>query len=155
MATYYGHLVPEFGDRMDPNVLGLIEKGFALSAVDYKMVEKVRTELWNRMRPILAENQAMLTPTMATEPITASIADWAPDDTFPAARSDDRYYSPDMTAVWNLISPCPALSVPCGLTPNGLPVGAQIIGRRWQSDTVLRIGAAIESGLAPIGRPLT
>lgn len=148
MAAYYGHLVEEFGDRMDPDVLGLIEAGNAMGAVEYKKVEMVRTELWNRMRPILTDNHAMLTATMATEPIPASIANWNPAET-----EDGLYHSPDMTAVWNLISPCPALSVPCGLTPNGLPVGAQIIGRRWQSDTVLRIGAAIETGLDPIGRP--
>ncbi len=148
MATYYGHTVDEFGDRLDPNVLRLIEAGNAMSAVDYKSVELVRTTLWNRMRPILTENEAMLCPTMATEPITASMADYVPNDA-----DDGRYHSPDMTAVWNLISPCPALSVPCGLTSGGLPVGAQIIGRRWRSDTVLRIGGAIESDVGPLGRP--
>ncbi len=148
MASYYGHLVAEFGDRMDPNVLRLIDAGNAMGAVEYKQVETVRTELWNRMRPILADNHALLTATMATEPIPASIADWNPPEV-----ADDLYHSPDMTAVWNLISPCPALSVPCGLTPNGLPIGAQLVGRRWESQTVLRLGAAIEAGIEPIGRP--
>lgn len=150
MATYYGHTVEEFSDRMDPEVLKLIEAGNAMSAVDYKSVEFVRTSLWNRMRPILAENEAMLCPTMATEPITASMTDYVPKE---ADVGDDRYHSHDMTAVWNLISPCPVLSVPCGLTTDGLPIGAQIIGRRWQSDSVLRIGGAIEAGLGPLGRP--
>ncbi len=53
-----------------------------------------------------------------------------------------------MTAVFNLVSPCPAVSVPCGhhlATPNaGLPIGLQIVGRRWREDTVLRIARAVE-----------
>jgi len=38
----------------------------------------------------------------------------------------------------------PALSVPCGFTAAGLPIGLQIVGRRWDEATVLRIGAAYE-----------
>ncbi len=53
-----------------------------------------------------------------------------------------------MTSVFNLVSPCPALSVPCGfhLTPehSGLPIGLQIVGRRWREDTVLRVARAVE-----------
>jgi aspartyl-tRNA(Asn)/glutamyl-tRNA(Gln) amidotransferase subunit A len=38
----------------------------------------------------------------------------------------------------------PALSLPCGFTAAGLPIGLQIVGRRWDETTVLRIGAAYE-----------
>ncbi len=38
----------------------------------------------------------------------------------------------------------PALSLPCGFTAAGLPIGLQIVGRRWDEATVLRIGAAYE-----------
>jgi Asp-tRNA(Asn)/Glu-tRNA(Gln) amidotransferase A subunit family amidase len=49
-----------------------------------------------------------------------------------------------MTSVFNLVAPCPALSVPCGWDLDGMPVGLQIVGRRWREDTVLRIGRALE-----------
>jgi aspartyl-tRNA(Asn)/glutamyl-tRNA(Gln) amidotransferase subunit A len=39
----------------------------------------------------------------------------------------------------------PALSVPCGFTAAGLPIGLQIAGRRWDEATVLRIGTAYEA----------
>ncbi len=38
----------------------------------------------------------------------------------------------------------PALSLPCGFTAAGLPIGLQIVGRRWDETTVLRIGASYE-----------
>ena len=41
----------------------------------------------------------------------------------------------------------PALSVPAGLSPSGLPTGVQVIGRRYEETAVLRVGAAIEMPL--------
>lgn len=43
----------------------------------------------------------------------------------------------------------PALSIPCGLSASGLPVGLQIIGPEFQEELILRVGAALEdSGVA-------
>jgi Asp-tRNA(Asn)/Glu-tRNA(Gln) amidotransferase A subunit family amidase len=39
------------------------------------------------------------------------------------------------------------LSVPCGFDNDGLPIGLQVVGRRWREDTVLRIGRALEVAL--------
>ena len=38
----------------------------------------------------------------------------------------------------------PALSMPCGFTREGLPLGLQIIGKPYQEDLILRVGAALE-----------
>jgi aspartyl-tRNA(Asn)/glutamyl-tRNA(Gln) amidotransferase subunit A len=40
----------------------------------------------------------------------------------------------------------PALSIPCGLGANGLPIGIQIIGPAWEEALILRVGAALEDG---------
>ena len=63
-----------------------------------------------------------------------------------------RYHGFDMTAIFNFVSQCPALSVPSGFTADGLPTGLQIVGRRFDDSTVLRIGAALESLLSWNGR---
>ena len=149
MATYYGHLVDEFGDRMSPEVLRLIDKGMSISAVDYKRIEYDRSAMWRRVAPILEQNDVLLSPTMSTGPVAAAVA----DIDLSGAPDDGRFHSPDMTAVWNMISPCPALTVPCGLDADGLPVGAHLVGRRWQEDSLLGIGAALEAVLPAIGRP--
>jgi Asp-tRNA(Asn)/Glu-tRNA(Gln) amidotransferase A subunit family amidase len=149
MAAYYGEHVAEFGDRMMPDVLGLIERGNAMSAVAYKQVEFTRTRMWNQISPILKDNDVLLCPTMATGPVEASIA----GKRNPSQLEGDRLHSPDMTAIWNMISPCPVMTIPCGLDGDGLPIGAQLIGRRWRSDKLLSIGASLEAAVAPIGRP--
>jgi Asp-tRNA(Asn)/Glu-tRNA(Gln) amidotransferase A subunit family amidase len=49
-----------------------------------------------------------------------------------------------MTALFNNIPQCPAMSVPAGWSKDGLPVGLQIVTRRYREDTALRIGRALE-----------
>ncbi len=145
MAAYFGHLVAEFGDRMDPAVLALIDAGNRVSAADYKRIDLVRTDLWRRLRDVLADHDALLCPTMAAPPIPAAKADRPPNLPTDAAG----YHSPAMTEVFNLVAPCPALSVPCGAHGRdgdaGLPIGLQIVGRRWREDTVLRVARAVEA----------
>src|SRR5438132_1985588 len=139
MATYYGHLVGPYQAKMDPDVLRLIERGSKLTAVQLKALEIERTALWRRLAPVLASHDALLCATMSTGPSPAAKADRPKD---PPA--DGRYHAADMTGIFNLVAPCPALSVPCGWDPDGLPIGLQVVGRRWREDTVLRIGRAIE-----------
>ncbi len=149
MAAYYGEHVAEHADRMTADVLGLIERGNAMSAVDYKQVEFTRTRMWKQVSPILQAHDVLLCPTMATGPVQASV----PGERIASRMEGGRFHSPDMTAIWNMISPCPVLTVPCGLDGDGLPVGAQLVGQRWRSDELLAIGAALESVVVPIGRP--
>ena len=49
-----------------------------------------------------------------------------------------------MTSPFNFVSMCPALSVPSGWSEDGLPIGLQIVARRYRDDLALRIGAALE-----------
>jgi amidase/aspartyl-tRNA(Asn)/glutamyl-tRNA(Gln) amidotransferase subunit A len=148
MATYYGHLVERYGRKMDQEVLDLIERGSKLSAVQLKGLEIERTDLWRRIAAVLANYDALLCPTMSTGPSPAAKRDQGamkPD-------TDGRYGGADMTGIFNLVAPCPALSVPCGWDEDGMPVGLQIVGRRWREDTVLRIGRAVELAAGPDAR---
>lgn len=140
MAAYYGHLVEPFRDKMDPEVLQLIERGNGLTAVELKRLELTRTDLWHRIAAVLSEHDAILCPSMAQGPSPAAKADQPRHDPW----TDDRYHGADMTGVFNLVPPCPALSVPCGWDSDGMPIGLQVVGRRWREDTVLRIGRAVE-----------
>lgn len=151
MSGYFGHLVDEWADRMDRDVLSLIELGNSMSASDYKRLEIERTATWHKVAGVLAGRDALLCPTMATPPVSA---EKAVRDRFDQP-DDGRYHSPDMTGVFNLVAPCPALSVPCGVHTDapytGVPIGAQIVGHRWRDDTVLRIGRALEQAMWPAG----
>lgn len=147
MSAYFGHLVDEHRDQMDPDVVRLIALGASLSATEYKRLEIARTDVWRRISGALAGRDALLCPTMATPPVAATKAERAAPGKF----EDGLFHAEDMTGVFNLVAPCPAMSVPCGAhgpgLHNGLPIGLQIVGRRWREDSVLRIGRAVEVAL--------
>jgi len=148
MATYFGDARDQIGERIDPDVAALIDHGRTVSAVEYKQVELVRTDLWRRLAAVLADHDALLCPTMAVPPWPASKA---------AAKSyrDERRgarISPAMTTLFNLVPQCPAISVPVGSHARaddaGLPIGLQAVGRRWRDDVVLEVARAVELNLA-------
>jgi aspartyl-tRNA(Asn)/glutamyl-tRNA(Gln) amidotransferase subunit A len=85
----------------------------------------------------------LLTPTIATPPFKVGL-DNPPDI---AGRPVEAYDWIPFTYPFNLTGN-PAASVPCGFTKDGLPIGLQIVGRRFDDVTVLRAAAGFEK-LAP------
>ncbi|MCH7555392.1 MAG: amidase [Proteobacteria bacterium] len=140
LAAFFGDLLEEWRDRMDPNVAALMDKGLAMSAVDFKRLEFTRTRQWQSLAPILTDHDALLCPTMAqpAKPVGAG------DGAVSIDPDDGRFHGYDMTELFNFVSQCPAFSVPSGFTADGLPTAMQIIGRRFDDNGVLRIGAALE-----------
>jgi Asp-tRNA(Asn)/Glu-tRNA(Gln) amidotransferase A subunit family amidase len=59
--------------------------------------------------------------------------------------ADGRLHALDMTCLFNSIGQCPALSVPNGLTMSGLPTAIQLIGRRFDDATPVRVAHVLES----------
>lgn len=144
LAAAWGDSLPAFRDRMDPNVVALIEGARDMGAIDFKRIENYRTQLWHELRAILAEHDALLTPTCAN---VAPGLDTADKD-FEVDLPDGRFAGLDMCCPFNLVPQCPAISVPIG-TAYGLPVGLQIVGRRFADQQVLQIAKAVELDHSP------
>jgi Asp-tRNA(Asn)/Glu-tRNA(Gln) amidotransferase A subunit family amidase len=149
-AMFAAEYLDAYRERMDPSVVTAIEEGLKASAVDFKRVEVVRSEQWNTIAPIFADYETLICPTTSLPaPAVGST-----EDEFGGDDEDGRFHHYEMTFAFNMISACPALSVPSGFTAAGLPTGLQIAGRRFDDATVLRIGAALEGALAwPSRRP--
>src|SRR5260370_41846665 len=126
---------------MDPDVLRLIERGNTLSAVQLKGLELERTALWRRLAKVFGSHDALLCPTMSTGPGPAAKADRPKP---PPA--DGRFHAADMTGVFSLVAPCPALSVPCGWDTDAHPIGRQVVGGRGREGTVPRVGRPSRRG---------
>jgi Asp-tRNA(Asn)/Glu-tRNA(Gln) amidotransferase A subunit family amidase len=140
LAAIFGDKLDEFREQMDPRVVRLMDAGFALGAVDFKRIEFVRTRAWKQLAPILERFDALLCPTMSqvARPVDEDDFVWYRD------RGDGLYHGLDMTCQFNFVSQCPALSVPAGWPESGLPIGLQIVAKRYRDDQALRIGAALE-----------
>jgi Asp-tRNA(Asn)/Glu-tRNA(Gln) amidotransferase A subunit family amidase len=145
MASYYGHLVEEHQSIMDPLVVWLIQLGESFSAVDAKRMEIERTNFWNRATQPLHDHDVLICPTMSQAPGPATKID---NMSRPALPDNGLCQSEDMTSVWNLASPLPIVSVPCGYHTSemnaGLPIGLQVVGKPGREDQVLAVAAAIE-----------
>lgn len=151
-AAFYGDLLEGHREELDEEVVVLIEAGLGCSAAEAKRLDRERTLLWERLAVVLAEHEALVCPTMAGPPPAAARADRL--RAWQAPPPDGRCHDLAMTIPFNLAAPCPALSVPCGWHADGLPIGIQLVGRRFADEAVLGLGAALERLLPEARRPL-
>lgn len=141
-AGGYGHFLPEWRSRMDPGFVACLEDGFKINAADYVRARGRKMDLWDAVRPFFERYDLLLTPSL-------SVA------AFPVQRLNPEHW-PVPERPWDWIGWAsfsypfnftgqPAATVPAGFTPAGLPVGLQIVGRRFADLTVLQASAAFEA----------
>ena len=141
---------PSLREKLDPLFLRTVENGMRVKAVDLKRCEFVATDVWKALRPVFARYAALLCPSTTT---TALKIDFSPGD-FNYVDAEGRYRARALTSPFNLVSRCPALAVPTGFAPDGLPTGMQIVGRRYDDVGALRVGKALEKAIGwPRARP--
>jgi amidase len=117
------------------------EQGLALSSRDIARGELLRTRQWERMRAFLERHDLVITPTAATPPFPIEQPHVMEINGRPLGKGMQRSY---LTYAFSVLG-LPAISIPCGLTSAGLPVGLQIVGRRRGEAAVLRAAAAFEA----------
>ncbi|WP_104090610.1 MULTISPECIES: amidase [unclassified Cryobacterium] len=128
---------PQARESIDPGLLAALERHHDFSASDFLDATAVRMKLGHDMGLLHEQYDVLLTPTL---PITAFEA----GVDVPAGSS-----SPDWTSwtpysyPFNLTQQ-PAITVPCGVTGENLPVGLQIVGPRHADARILRVAAAYE-----------
>jgi aspartyl-tRNA(Asn)/glutamyl-tRNA(Gln) amidotransferase subunit A len=134
--------LPEWEAHMDPDLVKLIKGVERFGPMDYGRALAQRFAFWHRTRKFFDEYELLLTPTLPTPPF--AVGRVAPDGfaTADGALPPFPEWLP-FTYPWNLTGQ-PAATVPCGFTRDGLPVGLQIVGRRFADVTVLRAAAAFE-----------
>ncbi|MDH5557528.1 MAG: amidase [Alphaproteobacteria bacterium] len=132
------HLTAEQRGLLDPGLRNVVEeKASALTLTDYMEAMQARAELGIAMRQFHDRYDLLLTP---ATPFAAYLADHDGVDEATKQRWTDR---PSLTFPFNMTGQ-PAISVPCGLTPDGLPAGLQIVGRIYDDVTVMRAARAWE-----------
>jgi amidase len=124
-----------------------IEQGLALSGNDLARAEALHGQLWRRFQAFLEKYEYFVLPTTQVPPFSV-------EQPYPAEISGIAMesYIDWMKSCWYIsILANPAISVPAGFTPEGLPVGLQIVGRYHQDFAVLQIAHAFEEA-TQVGR---
>jgi aspartyl-tRNA(Asn)/glutamyl-tRNA(Gln) amidotransferase subunit A len=136
--AYHAESAGETPELYQPETLRRIQTGAGISAADYVRGRRGLDADRRRIAEMFTNIDVLVTP---TTPIPApAIAELKanPDELRPAELKLLRNTRP--FNVWGL----PAISVPCGFTGGGLPIGLQIVGPHWREDVVLRLGHAFE-----------
>lgn len=117
-----------------------IGAGQGYDAVEYAAANLPRTALYDAVEAALAGQDALVCPTLAVPPIGLD----EPEPTEIAGEPANGTLT-DWTLAWPFnLTGHPVVAVPAGLTDDGLPVGLQIVGRRYDEATLLGVAAAFE-----------
>ena len=125
---------------MNPALVDIIERGKERTALEYARSALEREEYCDKMLAFFEDYDLLLTPSTAVPAFDI--------DKFEVTEIGGIKGSPTLewtpfTYPFNLTGQ-PAASVPCGWADDGLPVGLQIVGKRFEDLTVLRAAAAFE-----------
>jgi len=138
-----GNLLPRWRHLLTPLVVKLLEAGLAHSAEKLYRSNIVRGAMWQKLGPILEKYDALICPTVAVSCLDAEHDDMIEDFRINGVKVPG-YVGWAMTYPFNMMSWCPAASVPSGFGETGMPTGLQIVGRTFDDPTVFRIAAAFE-----------
>lgn len=121
------------------DVRTLLDMGRVIPAVDYLQAQRLRKRILGVYLDILKRVDALLAP---ATPMTAPRIGQKQVE-IGGEMEDTRIAATRLLRGFNLLG-LPVLSLPAGLSSEGLPIGCQLVGRPWDEPLLLRIGAALE-----------
>lgn len=125
---------------MKDTVIWNIEQGLKLSGADVARAEAKRTQLYHRVREFMELYEFLILPVSQVAPFPVDI-DWVREIDGVKMGS---YIDWMATCYAITLTGLPAISVPCGFTSDGLPIGLQIVGRHRRDFDVLQLAFAFE-----------
>jgi amidase len=135
-----GPLLEAHRDELKPEAVWEIQGGAALTSGDMARAMTKHTALIERFRTFQERYEFVVCAVSQVPPFDVS-ADWPHQID---GVEMDTYISWMKSAYWITTTFCPAISVPAGFTPAGLPVGLQIVGRSHADFSVLELAHAYE-----------
>jgi amidase len=141
-ASGYAEVVRNHREQVKDTIIWEVERGLKLSAADIAHAQVLHSQAWDHMRIFLEKYEYFIAPSTQVPPF---------DVTQPYVMEIEgvrmKSYTEWMKCCWLIsILENPAISMPCGYTPEGLPVGLQIVGRHRDEFSVLQMAYAFELG---------
>jgi amidase len=139
-ANTYGARLKQYPDGFKDVLKQEIEEGQRLSAMDLASAETAHSQLWRGFQAFLEKYEYFILPTTQLPPFDINTP-------YPMEIAGVKFqnYIDWMKSCWYISATGnPAASVPAGFTPEGLPVGLQIVGRDKEDFAVLQLAHAFE-----------
>jgi len=147
LAETRGPLLEKHRARMKQTAVWNIEKGFAATGEEVARAGRLRAQVFQRMKEFMDRYEFLILPVNQVAPF--SIHTEYPTEI--AGIQMETYIDWMKSCFYITMTGHPAISVPCGFTPEGLPVGIQIVGRYRDEFGVLQLARAFESATG-VGR---
>jgi aspartyl-tRNA(Asn)/glutamyl-tRNA(Gln) amidotransferase subunit A len=140
--AYHAEFVSRSPELYQPETLRRIRRGEDISVAEVEQRRRELEQIRSEIHKVFESVDVLVTP---TTPVPASaIAELKRDPDLLRPRELLLLRNTRPVNVWGL----PAISIPCGFTRAGLPIGLQIIGPRWREDRVLQLAYAFEQATA-------
>jgi amidase len=139
-ANIHGAQLHEHPDAFKDTLKREIEEGLRLSSADVARAETAHGQIWRRFQAFLEKYEYFVLPTSQLPPFDVNV----PYPTEIAGVKFDNYIDWQKSCWYISATGNPAASVPGGFTPEGLPVGVQIVGRNKEDFSVLQMAHAFE-----------
>jgi aspartyl-tRNA(Asn)/glutamyl-tRNA(Gln) amidotransferase subunit A len=138
-TAYHSKLIREYASKIYPPVRLRLEAGIFISAIEYIQAQRARLLFYRQSLDLFKEVDVLAAP---TAPVTA----------FPIGKTSLKIGDQNLNVVSLLtqytrpfnLNGFPAITVPCGFSDDGLPIGLQLVGRPFDEETVLRVAHAYE-----------
>lgn len=128
---------------LPPDWVESIEKGRTYTIDDILDAQVVRTEIFDAIENVFDTYDLIITPTVSIAPIPNASEGYTQGPSTVNGRPVHTGVGWTLTYPFNLTGH-PAMSVPAGMTPEGLPVGMQIVGKRFRDAEVVSAARAVE-----------
>jgi amidase len=136
-----GNLVRKHRDMFGPEIIHYTEKGFAQSAAEIAAAETARGVIFHRMVAFFRNHDILATPTVIAPPYDVRMRHLMEVD----GKVFDDFFAYLMLTSIITVTTCPAVSVPCGFTASGLPVGLQFVAAPRDDAGALAAAALFEA----------
>jgi len=137
----YGTLAEQHADKLKDTVLWNVAEGRRRTGADVARAEALRTQLFHRLREFLQRHDFLVCPVNQLPPYPVEV-EWPREI---AGVPMHNYLDWMKSCYYITVTGHPAISVPAGFTPEGLPVGLQIVGRYGDDFGVLQLAHAFEA----------
>jgi len=139
-TAYHSDLIKAHGPRVYPPVRLRLEAGFFISAIDYIQAQRARAPFYHQSLRLFEKVDLLAGPTVPVTAFKIGLDKVKVGQANVGAISLLTQY----TRPFNL-NGFPAITLPCGFSDDGLPIGLQLAGRPFEEEMVLRLAHAYEA----------
>ena len=140
LGTMMGPLLEKHRSQIAPEIVDNVERGFSVTPELLFEAERIRWRLFQSMMDFFETHDYLICPAASIAPFPVEQRYVKEIDGFPCETYIDWF---SITFAMTMTS-CPVISLPCGFTESGLPVGLQVVGRPRSEGALLRDSARLE-----------